>query len=294
MFSSSTQRKHWIFENEQKISNLRMEANQQYVNQNPHKVPDTKLANFYLTYNEERQLLRQYEQIMKDFCRKFQPPMPRSVIGTAFQYLKRFYLNNSVMDYHPKHIMVTCVYLAAKVEEFNVTMQQFVNNIKGDRAKASDIVLNNELLLMQQLNYHLTTHNPFRSIEGFLIDIKTRCPNIEDPERFRPHIDDFIDKSYFTDACLLYSPSQIALAAVVYAATKCGANLDGYLTEILFADADNNIEHLQKMMKSVWTMINQTEMPAKEVYKQIEKKLERSRNQFNNPDSVDYKRALPK
>lgn len=76
------------------------------------------------------------------------------------------------MDYHPKHIMVTCVYLACKVEEFNVTMQQFVMNVRGDRAKASDIVLNNELLLMQQLKYHLTTHNPFRSVEGFLIDIK--------------------------------------------------------------------------------------------------------------------------
>lgn len=78
------------------------------------------------------------------------------------------------MNYHPKHIMVTCVYLACKVEEFNVTIQQFVMNIKGDRNRATDIVLNNELLLMQQLKYHLTTHNPYRSIEGFLIDIKVK------------------------------------------------------------------------------------------------------------------------
>lgn len=45
-------------------------------------------------------------------------------------------------------------------------------NIKGDREKASDIILNNELLLMQQLNYNLTVHNPFRPVEGFMIDIK--------------------------------------------------------------------------------------------------------------------------
>lgn len=44
--------------------------------------------------------------------------------------------------------------------------------MKGDREKASDIVLNNELLLMQQLNYNLTVHNPFRPIEGLMIDIK--------------------------------------------------------------------------------------------------------------------------
>lgn len=51
-------------------------------------------------------------------------------------------------------------------------MMQFVANIKGDREKAADIILNNELLLMEQLNFHLTIHNPFRPVEGLLIDIK--------------------------------------------------------------------------------------------------------------------------
>jgi cyclin ccl1 len=67
---------------------------------------------------------------------------------------------------------VTCVYLACKVEEFNISIQQFVANIKGDREKASDIILNDELLLMQQLNFHLTIHNPYRPVTGLLIHIK--------------------------------------------------------------------------------------------------------------------------
>lgn len=41
-------------------------------------------------------------------------------------------------------------------------------------------------------------------------------------------------------------------------------------------------------------MINQTETPTKDVCKQIEKKMERCRNQLNNPDSIEYKRAIPK
>lgn len=76
------------------------------------------------------------------------------------------------MDYHPKEVLATCVYLAAKVEEFNVSIVQFVGNIRGDRNKAMDIILSNELLLMKELNYYLTVHNPFRPVEGFLIDIK--------------------------------------------------------------------------------------------------------------------------
>lgn len=71
---------------------------------------------------------------------------------------------------------VTCVYLATKVEEFNVSISQFVANVKGDREKATDIILNNELLLMQRLQYHLTVHNPYRPVEGLLIDIKVKSP----------------------------------------------------------------------------------------------------------------------
>lgn len=67
------------------------------------------------------------------------------------------------------------MYLACKVEEFNISIQQFVANIKGDREKASDIILNDELLLMQQLNFHLTVHNPYRPVTGLLIDIKVRA-----------------------------------------------------------------------------------------------------------------------
>lgn len=73
---------------------------------------------------------------------------------------------------------VTCVYLATKVEEFNVSISQFVANVKGDREKATEIILNHELLLMQQLNFDLAVYNPYRPVEGFLIDIKVRLQYI--------------------------------------------------------------------------------------------------------------------
>ena len=66
------------------------------------------------------------------------------------------------MDFHPKEILVTAVYLACKVEEFNVSMQQFIANVQGNQERATKIILNNELLLMQELQFHLTIHNPFR------------------------------------------------------------------------------------------------------------------------------------
>ncbi|XP_054162810.1 cyclin-H-like [Oppia nitens] len=291
MFPSSTQNKYWMYSSQEELNQLRTEANQRFIALKETQV-NNDVYNHYLSPEEESILTKHYEKILRDFCRKFSPPMPKSVVGTAFQYFKRFYLNNSVMDFHPKHMLVTCVYLAAKVDEFNVSMTQFVANVNGDRVKAADIVLNNELLLMQQLRYHLNVYNPLRPIEGFLIDLKTRYGQHCDPEMFRPHIDYFIDSSLSTDACFLFSPSQIALSAIVYAASKFNVNLDDYLTNLLFVDRINEIQHLQKVMSTLWSLINSVSVPNKDQVKFIEKKLDRCRNQTNNPDSNEYKRAL--
>nr|CAG4644047.1 EOG090X080D [Lepidurus arcticus] len=195
----------------------------------------------YLLPKDEQLLLRTYELQLREFCRKFQPPMPRFVVGTALQYMKRFYLVNSVMDYHPKEILVTCIYLACKVEEFNVSIDQFVANIRGDRVRAANIILDNELLLMQQLAYNLTVHNPFRPMEGLLIDIKTRCTSMKDPDKLRPGIDEFLDKVFLTDSLFLFSPSQTALAAIIHAASKVQENMDVYVTETLFNGAKQEL-----------------------------------------------------
>lgn len=134
-----------------------------------------------------------------------------------------------------------------------MSIDQFVGNIKGDRTKAMDIILSNELLLMQQLDYYLTVHNPFRPIEGFLIDIKTRCSMVN-PDRLRVGIDEFIDKAFLTDACLLFAPSQLALAAVLNAASKEQENLDSYVTGSLFHDARDQLKDLVDAVKSKLNM----------------------------------------
>lgn len=218
--------------------------------------------------------------------------MPRPVVGAAFHYFKRFYLHNSVMDYHPKEMLVTCVYLASKVEEFNVSISQFVANIKGDREKATEIILNNELLLMLHLNYNLTVHHPFRPIEGLLIDIKSRG-SMRDPERLRPGIEEMIDRVYLTDAILLYSPSQIALAAILHAASKITENLDSYVTEFLIGSSGR--EHLTGLIEAVRcirSLIKSIDLPPKDQLRLLEKKLEKCRNQAHNPDSFVYKKRL--
>lgn len=103
---------------------------------------------------------------------------------------------------------------------------------------------------MQQLNYYLTVHNPFRPVEGLMIDIKTRWPQLHDPERLRSHVEDFMDKVYQTDIILLYSPSQIALAAVLHAASNIQEKLDSYVIDTLIGLDKQYILHVIEVVKS--------------------------------------------
>ncbi|EDW73070.1 uncharacterized protein Dwil_GK16840 [Drosophila willistoni] len=293
MYPVSSQKRSWTFANESQLASFRVEQNTKYIEQHEAeaRANNCEVDDYFLTPAEERLLLKRYEIHLADFCGRFDPPMPKCVVGTAFHYFKRFYLNNTPMDYHPKEILATCVFVACKIEEFNVSINQFVNNIKGDRNKATDIVLSNELLLIGQLNFYLTIHNPFRPIEGFIIDIKTRS-NMQNPERLRPHIDSFIDATFYTDACLLHTPSQIGLAAVLHAASKEQENLDSYVTELLFVAARDKLPALIDAVRKIRIMVKQYQPPDRDQVKAIEKKLDRCRNQANNPVSELYKERL--
>ncbi|XP_041356369.1 cyclin-H-like isoform X3 [Gigantopelta aegis] len=288
MFAVSTQRQFWTFRDEQEVEKQRRETNEKYI----HSMEEEQRHHF-LTSSEELSLCRYFEFIIKEFCAKFQPPMPKCVLGTSLIFFKRFYLNNSMMDYHPRDMMLTCVYLACKVEEFYVPIGQFVGNLKSNREKFADVILGFELLLMQKLHYHLTIHNPFRPMEGLLIDLKTRCRSIGDPERLRKSAEDFVDRSFVCDVLLIYAPSQIALAAILSSAAKEGISLDSYISQTLMSGGtEDDVKRTMYQLNKLIQMVKNQQMQPKEVTQQIQKKLEKCRNQENNPDSEVYKRKM--
>jgi len=295
MFPKSTQALFWMFENEEALEIIRAKTNLDYIESHKQEAPADS-GGYFLSQKDEADVVFYFSVKMGEFCGKFKPPMPRYVKGTAFHYFKRFYLHNSVMNHHPKEILVTAVYLASKVEEFNVSMQQFVANVQGNQERATKIILNNELLLMQELQFHLTIHNPFRAVEGLIIDIKTRCESstAQDVDSFRSEIDSFLDKVFLTDAVMIYAPSQIALAAVIHSASKKKQNLDRYVTDRLFgSQGEDAIRHIITCVRNIRVMVKNVAEPLKaEDIKLLCTRLETCRNQDNNPDSAAYKRKL--
>ncbi|KAJ1208807.1 hypothetical protein NDU88_004190 [Pleurodeles waltl] len=229
--------------------------------------------------HEEFTICKYYEKRLLEFCSAFKPVMPKSVVGTACMYFKRFYLNNSVMEYHPRIIMLTCAYLACKVDEFNVSSIQFVGNLRetpSGQEKALEQILEYELLLIQQLNFHLIIHNPYRPFEGFLIDLKTRYPMLENPEVLRKMADDFLNRVSLTDACMLFTPSKIALTAILSTASRAGINMESYLLECLsMKENQDAMARLLEDMKCMKDLVKKYEAPKLDDVALLKPKLEK-------------------
>ncbi|XP_048858482.1 cyclin-H [Brienomyrus brachyistius] len=288
MYHNSSQKKFWTFENEECLEKLRFQANQKFrakVLGSGKELTGLDESSFLNPF-EEDVLFRHYERRLLEFCANFKPVMPKSVVGTAAMYFRRFYLHNSVMEYHPRIIMLTCAYLACKVDEFNVSSSQFVGNLPETAAgqeKALEQILEYELLLIQQLNFHLVVHNPYRPLEGFLIDLKTRYTTLENPEMLRKTADDFLNRATMTDAGLLCSPSQIALTAVLNSASRAGISMESYLTECLGLKEDK--ETLCKMidlMRRIKNLLKKYELPNSDEVNMYKQKLERIHAEFVN------------
>ncbi|XP_048359391.1 cyclin-H [Sphaerodactylus townsendi] len=278
MYQSSTQRRYWTFRSEEELIRHRADANLRFRCKVAANRKVQQNDSFILESHEELTICKYYEKRLLDFCAVFKPVMPRSVVGSACMYFKRFYLNNSVMEYHPRVIMLTCAFLACKVDEFNVSSAQFVGNLRESpigQEKALEQILEYELLLIQQLNFHLIVHNPYRPFEGFLIDLKTRYPLLENPEVLRKTADDFLNRVALTDACLLYTPSQIALTAVLSSASRAGISMESYLSECLMLKENKaSLSQLLDGMKCMKNLVKKYEPPHPEEVAVLKTKLE--------------------
>nr|XP_060617731.1 cyclin-H [Anolis sagrei ordinatus] len=279
MYQSSTQRRRWTFRSEEELTRRRADANRKFRCKAVSNGKVQQTDSFLLEPHEELAICKYYEKRLLDFCSVFKPVMPKSVVGSACMYFKRFYLNNSVMEYHPRIIMLTCAFLACKVDEFNVSSAQFVNNLRESpvgQEKALEQILEYELLLIQELNFHLIVHNPYRPFEGFLIDLKTRYSSLENPETLRKTADDFLNRAALTDACLLYTPSQIALTALLSSASRAGINMESYLSDSLMLKENKaSFTQLLDGMKCMKHLVKKHELPHPDRIPALKQKLEK-------------------
>lgn len=130
MYPTSTQKAHWVFKTVGDVAQRRGEANEAYKAKLRPFLDKPEDEQLLLTPADELTLCKIVSETGIRFGDEFQPKMWPSVRWTAFAYFKRFYLRHSAMEYSPKNIMMASYYLATKVDEFNISIHDFIANLR--------------------------------------------------------------------------------------------------------------------------------------------------------------------
>ena len=88
--------------------------------------------------------------------------------ATAVQYLKRFYLSNSPMTYHPKEMMAAALFLSTKTENYYTSLRSFASKLPKT---TPENVVAPEFLLTQGLRFTFDVRHPHRGLEGGVMEL---------------------------------------------------------------------------------------------------------------------------
>ena len=164
-----------------------------------------------ITLEEEREIVLYYARKCHVLAKFFN--FSSQVRLSAVSFLLRFYLVHSIMDYYPQQIMYTCLFLSGKSENHFIGIKNFSNAIPKTSPES---ILQYEYLILDTMRFTLMCHHPLRPLYGFYLDIQNVLIKLD----FNRLCKDYeasktiIEESIFTDAQFLYTPPQIALAAL--------------------------------------------------------------------------------
>ncbi|KAL3139883.1 hypothetical protein ABBQ38_004177 [Trebouxia sp. C0009 RCD-2024] len=271
----------------------------------PDKTSGNKLKPIRL--EEDSRLCKYYQGKMQQVCKAL--TFPDKVAAAALLFFKRFYLTFSSLDHDPKNIMLTCIYLACKIEEAYIGADQFCSLVRQD----SQSVLRNELNVLHGLKFDLITHPPLRALDGFFQDLlswKANAANADEAlhrldaagmSKARGAAQAALDALMLTDAPLLYSPSLVALAALRAGFRKIEVPSGKYLEHATSAqqtaaaeqgDVAAPLEHEQVMAQlgELDKLGQEGAAPVDEAeVRKIDRKLKACHNLLLDPESDIYK-----
>lgn len=176
---------------------------------------------------------------------KFQP----AVVWTAANYLKRFYLLNSLYDHDPMQMMFTALFLATKAEEVNVSLRVICEGVKVCEEKR---VRAYEVHLLRGIRYNLQVFSPYRPLEAIW---RLTNERIEPGDRDNVYSQTVknIQGTLLTDWIFLESPAILALSGFI-SALRSRIDLEELVQSLLSAcEIDRNAGQLLALADSIRT-----------------------------------------
>lgn len=194
---------------------------------------------------------------------------------------------NSVMEFHPKLVLLTCLFLAAKSENFFISINSFSKRIPKTTPES---ILSLEFEILQSLQFSLMVHHPYRPLYGFFFDfqniLKDDVP-VKELGKIYDAARNLVNDALITDAVYLYTPPQIALACFRETSKE---TTDLYLKK-KFGNASTQflqLEELVTLIEECQELIRTAADPTKEEAVSIDKKV-----QYCINPSLTLKRKRP-
>ncbi|KAJ3222498.1 hypothetical protein HK099_002252 [Clydaea vesicula] len=330
-YHQSSQFRNWIFTQED-LDNLRKSENQEAVQRVKavlekelaanNKIDELKTIRF-ISDRDQLIYCKFYESKIKGYCGKSNLNFDLSIQATATAFFKRFYLKNSIMDYDPKIFVLTCLFLAAKVENCALPLDEFIKRIKINPPQPSQI-LESEFELSKGINFDYAVHHPFWPLHGYLLDMQTffyqsstSIPNLSQKiSTTYSKALSIAKNSLLTDLMFTNWPSQIAMACLFLAAkeTNFVEDVDSYFksrlkdeSEKIFSLSENEINlklvegsdgdvgdggekllfKLREMVERLGNILKEAKnmVPEKNDAKVVDEKLQICKNPLSNPES---------
>ncbi|QLG73335.1 hypothetical protein HG535_0E04190 [Zygotorulaspora mrakii] len=227
LFRHSSQYRFWSFTPEQ-LTQKRIQVNAQatssvgeslrnFISENQANLAEEDIKSIEekavpVTMEEEIKLVSIYAKKLQGIAQHLN--LPTEVVGTSITFFRRFYLENSVLQMHPKLIVLTTIFLACKSENYFIGIDSFSQKTK----RPKDSILKYEFQLLESLRFSLLVHHPFKPLHGFFLDIQAVLHGKVDLKYMGQIYDKCkktITEALLTDVVYFYTPPQITLAALL-------------------------------------------------------------------------------
>ncbi|ODQ79991.1 hypothetical protein BABINDRAFT_36796 [Babjeviella inositovora NRRL Y-12698] len=221
LYRQSTQFRYWSYR-KQDLDKLRVQINDVGAEMTAQNIANALKSEEFkeqyvpgsiepLTPDEENAIVTFYARKIPNTGQFFQ--MNSQIKATGIAFFRRFYLVNSVMEFHPKLILHTCLYLASKSENHFISINSYSKRIPKSTPES---LLRFEFDITTALQFSLMCHHPYKAMYGFYLDIQTYISDV-DHDRLNKCYDKgkgFINELLFSDTQFLFSPPHIALSCL--------------------------------------------------------------------------------
>jgi len=125
--------------------------------------------------NEEFTLQRFYEEKIRKFCRNKSMQYQYMVQYGAQMLFKRFYLSYSIMDYHPRMLWRSAIYLVLKIENaLGEKLTTFCNKAK----ETSERMRSAEIILLEGIKFEPVIFATIRGLKGLMLLLWEKINNV--------------------------------------------------------------------------------------------------------------------